>query len=328
MPTKHKIYDSDTHFSINAITRALKNESSTKTSVIQNDHNSERFTFELPRIIEGHDMSLCDSVQVHYINIDAKTKDQTQGVYEVTDMQVSPEDDNVIILSWLISGNATKYVGSLNFLLRFACNGEDGHVVYVWNTAIYSCINVSSGIYNGEAVAEEYADILNQWKAELERLVAENDLPKVTTADNGRVLMAQNGAWQASDVPKELPTVTSTDNDRVLKVVDGKWAIAEDGSDIIIDPTLSQAGQVADAGAVGQALVQANRMFTELGDAIDDIGETIENLPRTGLPEVTTADNGKIIMVANGKWVVTDIPMEQLVQAVVNALPEWTGGAY
>lgn len=300
MPTKHKIYDSDTHFSINAITRALKNESSTKTSVIQNDHNSERFTFELPRIIEGHDMSLCDSVQVHYINIDAKTKDQTQGVYEVTDMQISSEDENVVILSWLISGNATKYVGSLNFLLRFACNGEEGHVVYVWNTAIYSNINVSSGIYNGEAVAEEYADILNQWKAELERLVVENDLPKVT----------------------------STDNDKVLKVVDGKWAVAEDGSDIVIDTTLSQAGQVADAGAVGQALVQANRMFTELGDAIDDLGETIENLPSTGLPEVSTADNGKIIMVANGQWVVTDIPMEQLVQAVVNALPEWTGGTY
>ncbi len=163
----HSVYDSDTHFSINPVTRALKNESS-KKSLVQYDHNSERFTFELPRYIEEHDMSLCDVIQVHYNNIDAQTREQNKGVYAVDDMQISPDGEDVVILSWLISGNATKFVGSLNFLIRFACTGDDGYVYYVWNTAIYSGISVSSGINNGEVIVDQYADILNQWKEELE----------------------------------------------------------------------------------------------------------------------------------------------------------------
>lgn len=173
MPLKHSVYDTDTHFSINPVTRVLKNESMTKTGLIQFDHNSERFTFEIPRMIEGHDMSQCDIIQVHYNNIDAQTKEQSTGVYEVDDMQISPDGEDMIILSWLISGNATKFVGSLNFLIRFACTGDEGHVYYVWNTAIYSAISVSSGIYNGEVVVDEYADVLNAWKLELEATMEE-----------------------------------------------------------------------------------------------------------------------------------------------------------
>lgn len=167
MALKHRVYDTDTHFLINPTTRAFYNESPSKNTIIQYDHNSERITFEIPRQIEGHDISLCDVIQVHYINIDAVTKEQNCGVYAVEDMQISPDDENIVILSWLVSGNATKYVGSLNFLIRFACSAEDGTLYYVWNTAIYSGISVSSGIYNGAVVAEEYADILAQWEKEL-----------------------------------------------------------------------------------------------------------------------------------------------------------------
>lgn len=162
MVHKHSVYDTDTHFSINPITRALKNEASGKTCVIQYDHNSERFTFEIPRYIDGHDMSTCNEVQIHYLNINPQTKEQKTGVYSVDDLQISPEGNDVVILSWLISGNATQLVGSLNFLIRFACV-TDGNVDYVWNTAIYTGISVSSGIYNGDIVVEEYADILAQW---------------------------------------------------------------------------------------------------------------------------------------------------------------------
>lgn len=169
MALKHSVYDTDTHFTINPNTRVLKNESMGKTSLIQYDHNSERFTFEIPRMIEGHDMSLCDVVQIQYNNIDSQTKEQSKGVYDVDDMQIYSEDDNVVILSWLISGNATKYVGSLNFLVRFVCTDDEGTVIYAWNTAIYTGISVSSGINNGEAIAYEYADILEQWRAELEK---------------------------------------------------------------------------------------------------------------------------------------------------------------
>lgn len=167
MAHKHSVYDSDPHFSINPITRAIKNESTAKITIVQYDHNSERFTFEVPRCIEGHDMSLCNRIEVHYLNIEASTKNQNAGVYKVDDMQISPEDENVIILSWLISQNATQLVGSLNFLLRFACLDDNGQIEYSWNTAPYTAVAVSSGIYNSEVIVEQYTDVLEQWRSDI-----------------------------------------------------------------------------------------------------------------------------------------------------------------
>lgn len=168
MAHKHSVYDSDTHFIIDGVTRAVKNASAVKTMLVQHDHDSERFTFEIPRMVDEHDMSLCNSVQIHYINTDSsdKTK-QAAGVYEVADIQISPDSDDVVICSWLISANATRYAGILAFVVRFACVGEDGELEYVWNTAIHQNVAVVSSIYNGEIVAEEYADILEQWRQEL-----------------------------------------------------------------------------------------------------------------------------------------------------------------
>lgn len=163
----HKVYDNDVHFKIDAVTRAVKNASETKVMIVQHDHNSERFTFEIPRIVDGHDMSTCNVVQVHYINIDSTNKHiKYTGIYEVDDLQVSPDDDGIVICSWLISGNATQCVGKLSFIVRFVCS-TDGNVDYAWNTAVHSNVFVTAGIYNGQAVVEEYADVLEQWKQEL-----------------------------------------------------------------------------------------------------------------------------------------------------------------
>jgi hypothetical protein len=171
MAHTHGVYDGDTHFEIDPITRRIKNTTG-KVILMQNDHNSERFTFEMQRTNDGHDMSLCNKVEVHYINIDAKTKEQTSGVYPVEDLQISEASDDVIICSWLISQNATKYAGTLSFVVRFACV-TDGIIDYQWFTDIHKGISVCESISNGEAVLEEYADILAQWE---ERITAlEND---------------------------------------------------------------------------------------------------------------------------------------------------------
>lgn len=188
----HSIYDSDSHFSINHITRAIKNESSSKTTIIQHDHNSERFTFEMPRYIEGHDMSLCNVVQVHYLNIDSTTKAQNEDVYDVTDLQLSPEDENIVICSWLISQNATKYVGSLNFVLRFSCV-TDGVIDYVWNTAVYSQISVSTGIFNSDIVAEDNSDVIASWTARIEAL-EQNDSGSGLTEEQAAAITANTEA--------------------------------------------------------------------------------------------------------------------------------------
>lgn len=135
----HSVYDTDNHFKVDGITRVISDVSSKKTSLVQCDHNSERFTFEIPRYIEGHDMLSCNSVSVRYRN--GASGGTTKGKYVVKDFQVSPADENVVICSWLISKNATKYVGPLKFQLRFECITEK-EPDYVWSTAVYAAITV------------------------------------------------------------------------------------------------------------------------------------------------------------------------------------------
>lgn len=163
MPHIHSIYDTDKHFRIDGVTRALTNEADVKNIIVQYDHNSERFTFELPRMIDGHDMSTCNVVQVHFINSGKSADQVSHGVYECDDVQVSTDDEEIVTCSWLVSSMATRFVGSLSFVLRFMCV-TNGNVDYAWNTTVFNRVAVVSGICNSDEVVAEYADVLEQWR--------------------------------------------------------------------------------------------------------------------------------------------------------------------
>lgn len=166
MPHSHPIYDSDKHFVIDPITRNIVNNSS-KLTIMQYDHNSERFTFEIPRVIEGHDMSLSDVIRVHFMNIGSIKTNTNSGVYEVDDVKVSSDNPDIITFSWLISGAATRYNGSLNFAIRFYCLSDESIIEYSWGTNIYSGIKVSNGLDNSETIVEDYVDVLEKWKQDV-----------------------------------------------------------------------------------------------------------------------------------------------------------------
>lgn len=163
MAHTHPVVDSDSRFVINSTTRAISTTSD-KLELIQGDHQSERITFEIPKIVEGHDMSLCDRIEVHYINIDRRTKAISKDIYIADDMAV---DGDKLTFSWLISGNATKYYGRLNFIILFECLDSDGNYTYKWNTEICKLLTIGEGISNTEAVAEDYSDILEKFKNEI-----------------------------------------------------------------------------------------------------------------------------------------------------------------
>ena len=160
------VSDSDKFFEIDPITRSIK-PLHQKTTIIQFDHNSERFTFSIPRIIEGHDMSTCTKVEVHYVNVDADTKEEVPGLYTVDDLGINPKDDANVTCTWLISQNATQKVGLLKFLVRFVCVNSDNVIEYAWNTGIYQSISIAPGIYNSETIIKQYADVIEQWKASI-----------------------------------------------------------------------------------------------------------------------------------------------------------------
>jgi hypothetical protein len=155
----HPIIDSEPHFIIDTVTRQIINKEK-KKRLIQHDHDSERFTFELPREVDGHLMTEVTSCKIHYINIDKYDKEiVSKSFFEVTDLQVEGES---VIFSWLISGVATKYYGTLNFIIEFECV-LDGEVNYVWQTDIYKGFPVMESFSNSEYVFEEYYDVIEQW---------------------------------------------------------------------------------------------------------------------------------------------------------------------
>ena len=179
MAHAHIVSDSDNHFIIDPISRQISNNSK-KTILIKTDHNSEQFTFELPRYVEGHDMSLSNKVEVHFLNINSKTRQTNPGIYNVVDFDVDAEDNTKVLGTWLVSREATKYPGSLNFVIRFSCLDDDNVEYYSWNTAIYTGITISDTIENTETIVEDYVDIFRQWLDALELAAGSSDIYAIT----------------------------------------------------------------------------------------------------------------------------------------------------
>ena len=154
------ITDGDPHFVIDTVSRKIINNSG-KDTLVQYDHNSERLTFELPRYIEGHDMSNCNKVAISYLDVTAT------GLYEVDDLAVKEADTETVAFTWLISSNVTQIVGKIAFAIEFECVQEDGEITYKWHTGVNEDIRVISTITNDATVAQENVDVLEKWKQEL-----------------------------------------------------------------------------------------------------------------------------------------------------------------
>ena len=165
----HDVYDTGKHFEINGISRFIKETSATKLVLVQGDHNSEVITFQMPRYIDGHDMLLCNKIRVHYINLDTKTNDKSADIYEVTDLALCEEcEEETLTFTWKIEAPATKYYGSLAFLIKFECTEGDS-ILYQWNTSRYVGVNVLDGMDNSEEFVEKYSNVLEEWYNELTR---------------------------------------------------------------------------------------------------------------------------------------------------------------
>lgn len=196
MPDLHLVADNDLFFSIDAETRAITYQGEQAPIISQMDHNSEYFTFEVPRYIEGHDMLLCNEIQVHYINLSSNSNiTRNTGIYKITDLQLDPDDDtdSTLLCSWLISQSATSLVGSLSFAIRFICTSGN-RVSYTWNTGVFSGVTVASTIDNSNIIVEQYTDIIQTWYNDL--MVAGTMGVSVVEEAKNKALEAINNAAQ------------------------------------------------------------------------------------------------------------------------------------
>jgi hypothetical protein len=161
----HDITDSDHYFKINATTREISTRSD-KLYLVQYDHDSERFTFEMPRYLEEHDMTRCSRIEIHYTNITRNKKEQNNDVYIVKTKDAEYDSDS-FMFSWLVSSNATQLVGSLKFSVSFICLDESGNVEYEWSTAVYENIQVLAKLEHTAMIREQYPDLYTQLKKDI-----------------------------------------------------------------------------------------------------------------------------------------------------------------
>lgn len=159
MSHNNKIKDTETHFIIDPSSRVISNSSASNNTIVQYDHNSERFTFEMPRYVDGHDMMESTIVRIHYRNAASTNLSKTNGVYTPDDLAVSDEDENTITFSWLLSSATSQYIGSLHFSIQFLCLDGDT-IVYAWNTSVYKDVVILESINNSDEVAAEINDAL------------------------------------------------------------------------------------------------------------------------------------------------------------------------
>lgn len=221
----HEMWDKDTHYIINPQENmAITNANGTKNKLQLGDHASEIYTFEIPKVVEGHDMSLCNMVEVHYINVSADKTSKSEGVFKVTDMSVAEDSADTLIFTWKVEGNATMYAGSLNFRIKFACIDENGNYTYKKWSAVYKGITIDDGFDNGEAVAMEHTDILAQWEARIAALEsgAAATTEKMDELQSGIDVVADWEAATGNSIKNPLnriksltPTITFIDDDTV-----------------------------------------------------------------------------------------------------------------
>lgn len=156
MATKHNVRDADIHFTVNPVTRNIDSKTSGKMHLMQYDHNSEVFTFEIPRYIEQHDMAQCDSIQVHYENTSAGTsaslRKTYRGICTIDKSAINTDTEDVITFGWLVPDSATMIAGSLKFQLKFIClDNEDENIIgYRWHSNVNNDIAITAGLSHTE----------------------------------------------------------------------------------------------------------------------------------------------------------------------------------
>lgn len=174
MPHVCQLIDDDNRFIIDGETRELTKLTDTAPLLMQYDHNSERYGFQMPRFIEGHDMSQCDLVEVHYTNTSKGTSKSSRtsvgGRDIIQDLAIDENDPDTLLFSWLITQNATQVVGTLVFQFKFICYGEGTELSYLWHTEQYSFIPIRSSLNNTGDLIVEYPDAIESLALRVSKL--------------------------------------------------------------------------------------------------------------------------------------------------------------
>ena len=220
MSHKHSLNTFTPDFTINPITREITQvfNPDEPITLMQYDHNSEKLRFECPRFVDGHDMALCNKVEVHFVNSNVVENANKSGVYRVVDLGVSESDSSKVNFSWIVSRNATENVGTLVFSVRFTCLTGD-EIDYVWHTLSFTYISVDQGLVS--EIDPEYQKVyLDNLETEAGKKVVEaGEAAEAALVATEMASSAINDLY-SMDVTGKAPVIVSSVVGEVVAVSD------------------------------------------------------------------------------------------------------------
>lgn len=272
----HNVSDPDSYFVIDPDTRQIYNLSQSPNVLMQNDHNSEVYTFEIPRFVEGHDMLNCDRVRLHYINVGKSSSNKYKDVYEMSDLRINPKDASTLISTWTIKRQATQYPGSLSFVIQYLCidesitDGETSNISYEWHTDIYKDIEIRETINNSEEAIADHSDILEEWYQRLFGMEDSLTAAVIAVADAQKTAIEAKGAAVLATIPEEYATTHNMADEALRKKANAIEQTAEGETTVISDS--------ADAYLLGLNLYGKTTQSSTTGTQLFDSGAIINNL--------------------------------------------------
>lgn len=310
MAHNHEVTDKGVHFVINPETRAITTETS-KLYLAQYDHNSEKYTFKIPRFVEGHDMSECDMIAIDFDNTTRRKNATNSGEYLVQDIVA---EDDCVLFTWLVSQDATQLVGYLTFSVAFRCYDEDKNIVYEWGTDTFKSITVIQKSRHSQTIIEKHPDLIAQLRDGCYYT------PILKQTDSDTITVSFDASEDCMPVIDDLE-ITLPAGPRGEKGDTGDTGSQGPKGDKGDTGPQGPKGDKGDTGEVGPAGEKG-----EKGDK-GDTGPTGPQGPKGDAGEAGLAGADGYTPL-KGVDYYTEADKTEMVNTVLSALPTWTGGSY
>ena len=248
---------------------------------VESDDDVKKLTFNVPRYYYGTDLAEFN-IYINYMN--AKKEGD---VFEVSKDDVIIDEGNTLTFDWIVGRHAVAYKGIAIFNVCMKKGSmqpdpeDETQEIFVvdqeFNTTVAK-LPVLEGLETGEAVIQEYPDILMQWEEQLFGI--ENSATSNITQKGSEVIEAVNAAGekQKSQIALKgsevLSEVANVKNEVTAEGETQKTAIIQKGSEVI--------GSVNTAGEEQKAAIasKGSEVINTVGGQLDiKIPEYIEAHP-------------------------------------------------
>ena len=238
---------------------------------VESDNDVLRLSFRMPRYIGSIDLSQF-SIRINYLNAQAEG-----DVYVVNDVAV---DSNYISFSWLVGPAATRYKGDVKFNVCLVKFTDDGYVDKEYNTTI-ATLKVLEGLETDESLIEQYSDLLEQWKREIDAIEDAANL-----AIRGYLNKAPGIAKSATGNPIIATDAPANDYLRGLKLFGKTTQVTTTGKNLFDSSKLLTAAN----WTVDENGVYSGRAF----DLMKVCSETNPYMTFSGIDQLTLSYYGRI----------------------------------